>query len=160
MVMYVQGQTPNVNTPIVAYGAAAGDPAADFTLKASGTGSSKLITYTPYGTLAGAERANPSLATAAYNSDGSAKYCVSAIADTSGQPAELRVCATTANEWQDYLSIGTGSYRQLEPTYGTAGTNAGSSPMALNDKGNGGNNTPLINYAATGSTNEEFTPGT
>lgn len=160
MVMDVKGQTPSLNTPVIAYGAKAGDPAADFTLKASGTGTSKQIAYTPYGTRPAAEQADPALAAAAYSSDGTPLYCVSSIADKSGQPAELRTCATAANQWQDFLSAGSGSYRQLEPTYGKAGVSAGTMPMALNDKGYGGNGTPLVNYAAIASGNEEFTPGT
>jgi hypothetical protein len=109
----------------------------------------------------GAKQADPALATAAYSSSsGAPLYCVSSIADKSGQPAELRSCATSANEWQDFLSVGSGSYRMLEPTYGKAGVSAGSPAMALNDKGFGGNGSPLVNYAAGGSGNEEFTPGT
>ncbi|MCL2581561.1 MAG: hypothetical protein FWE35_03805 [Streptosporangiales bacterium] len=160
MVMDVKGQTPTANTPVIAYGAKAGDPAADFTLTASGTGSSKQIAYTPYGTYAAAKQTDATLAAAAYSSSGAPLYCVSSIADKSGQPAELRSCATSANEWQDFLSVGSGSYRMLEPTYGKAGVSAGSPPMALNDKGFGGNGSPLVNYAAGGSGNEEFTPGT
>lgn len=161
MVMDVKGQTPALNAPVIAYGAKAGDPAADFTLTASGTGASKQIAYTPYGTYAAAKQADATLAGKAYNSStGAPLFCVSSIADKSGQPAELRSCATTANAWQDFLSVGSGSYRELEPTYGQAGVSAGSKPMALNDKGYGGNGTPLVNYAAIASGNEEFTPGT
>lgn len=160
LVMYVKGQVPSTNTPIVAYAAQGGDPGADFTAVPSGFGSSQQLTYTPYGTLQTAQNDNPTVAAAAYNADGSAKFCVSTVADTSGQPVELRPCASNANEWQDFVPGAPGAnISMIEPTYGTPGVSAGSSPMAINDKGVGGSGTPLINWAAVGSGNELFVPG-
>lgn len=160
MVMDVKGQTPSTGAAVIAYDAKAGDPAADFTAVKSGFGSSYQLTYTPYGTQQTAQSDNPALATAAYSAAGSAKYCVSSVADTSGQALQLRPCATTANQWQDFVSGAvTSGGSMIEPTYGTPGVSAGSSPKAINDKAYGGNGTPLINYPATGAGNELFTPG-
>lgn len=160
MQMDVKGQVPSTGTPIIAYEPQPSDPAADFTSKPSGFGSSKQLTYTPYGTLQNAEYLNPTLAADSYNANGTAKYCVSSVADVSGQALQLRPCATTANRWQDFVSgpAQVGGL-MIEPTYGAPGVSAGSKPMAINDKGYGGDGTPLINYAATGSANELFKPG-
>jgi hypothetical protein len=160
MQMDVSGQIPSTGTAIIAYAPKPDDPAADFTSKPSGFGSSKQLTYTPYGTLQNAEYLNATLAADAYNANGSAKYCVSSVADISGQALQLRPCATVANKWQDFVSGGTAvGGTMIEPTYGTPGVSAGSNPMAINDRAYGGNGTPLINYAATDTTNERFKPG-
>lgn len=160
MVMDVDGRYPSSGTVLIAYGAQAGDPAADFTKTASGFGSSYQLTYTPYGTEATASAADPTLAADAYNADGSAKYCVSAMAEQQGQTFQLEPCTTTANALEDLVAAGTkGSYSMMEPTFGTPGVTAGSSPMAINDYQYGGDGSPLINYAATGTGNELFTPG-
>lgn len=159
MAMDVKGQTPHVGTPIIAWAPSLSDPAVDFSAYSTGNGDFELIRYTPYGTRATAEKDNPALAAAAYNSNGSAKYCVSAVADKTGQPLQLRLCATKANEWQDFLPEATGPNRDdsmYEPTYGQAGVSAGSHPMAINDKAYGGDGTPLINYPASGSGNENI----
>lgn len=158
--MDVKGQIPSTGTPIVAYSPKPGDPAADFTVVPSGFGSSKQIKYTPYATQKIAEYLNPTLAADSYNANGTPKYCVSSVADVSGQGLQLRPCATTANRWQDFVegSAPAGG-TMIEPTYGTPGVSAGSKPMAINDKGYGGNGTPFINYAATRSGNELFKPG-
>lgn len=158
--MDVKGQIPSTGTPIIAYSPKADDPAADFTVVPSGFGSSKQLKYTPDGTQKIAEYLNPTLAADAYNANGSPKYCVSSVADISGQGYQLRPCATTANRWQDFVvgSAPAGG-TMIEPTYGTPGVSAGSKPMAVNDKGYGGNGTPFINYTATGSGNELFKPG-
>ena len=165
MVMDVKGQTPSTRTPVIAYAPRPGDPAVDFTAVPSGFGTSEQLRYTPYGTRATAETRNGALASDAYNANGSAKYCVSSVADTSGQALQLRPCAKTANEWQDFVHGGdTPGGSMIEPTYATPGVSAwwgfyGPDPMAVNDKGSGGNGTPLINYPATGTGNELFTPG-
>jgi hypothetical protein len=160
MVMDVSGQIPSTGAAIIAYAPAPGDPAADFTAVPSGFGSSQQLRYTPYGTLKNAEYLDATLAADAYNANGSAKYCVSSVADISGQALQLRPCATVANKWQDFVSGGTAvGGTMIEPTYGTPGVSAGSNPMAINDRAYGGDGTPLINYAATDSTNERFKPG-
>lgn len=165
MVMDVKGQTPSTGKPVIAYTPTLGDPAVDFTAVPSGFGTSEQLKYTPYGTRATAEARNSTLAAGAYNANGSAKYCVSSVADTAGQALQLRPCATTANEWQDFVHGGDApGGSMIEPTYATPGVSAwagyyGPDPMAINDKGYGGNGSPLINYYDFGTGNELFTPG-
>jgi hypothetical protein len=158
----VQAQSAEAGNPIIVWKAATGDPAQDFTVQATGIGDSYQIKYTPFTNLAGARSANNTAAEAAYASDGTPKYCVSAVSDQSGVQAQLRDCATSANPWQDFLAVvtsGSDHHAMFEPTYGQAGVSAGSHPMALNDSGYGKNHSPIIDWPASGSWNEQFWPG-
>lgn len=163
MVLDVKGQTAKTNAPLIAYAAKAGDPAADFTVVDGAKGTNvHQYEYTPYGDRSTALSHDATLANEAYNADGSAKFAVSALTDASGTHAVLRPIAPItdeANQWQDFLSVNNPSgYNMLEPTYGANDT-AGAHPLALNDKANGGNGSPIISYAAQGTGNELFTPG-
>lgn len=165
--MDVKGRVAKSGTPIIAWHLGSGDPAGDFTVvPASGGTGTYQIEYTPYTSLGHAEAvtSGSSLtgAEAAYDqTTGDPLYCVSAVSSQSGTQAQLRGCAKTTNEWQDFAAVpksGGGGHAMLEPTYGTPGVAAGKSPLALNDKGYGKNGSPIISYAATGTWNEEFYP--
>ena len=150
----VKTQLPSSGAPIIAWKGQGGDPSEDFSVAAA-NGGSYLLQYTPYGNLTTALQHSSQLAKAAYSSTGTPLYCISAVQDTSGQQAQLRTCATTPNQWQDFKSVQAidgDSHRLWEPSYSGR-------PMALNDKWSGGNGSPIINYAATGTWNEEFWPG-
>ena len=69
----------------------------------------------------------------------------------------------TASSWDGLYTVKSGAgpagYTMIEPTYGTPGVSAGYNPLAMNDRGYGGNGSPMIDYGASGSGNELFTPG-
>lgn len=151
----VSGQLAGSGVPIIAWQGKSGEPSEDFTVAAA-NGGSYLLEYTPYGNLTNALQFTGKVATSAYSSTGTPLFCVSAVQDTSGQQAQLRGCAgtTAVNQWQDFKAVqfvDGNAHRLWEPSYS-------GSAMALNDKGYGGNGSPIINYAAIGSWNEEFWP--
>lgn len=152
----VKGGMARSGAPIIAWQGQGGDPAEDFSVAAA-NGGSFLLEYTPYGNLTNALQFNSTVAKSAYSSTGTPLYCVSAVQETSGQQAQLRGCAgtTAVNQWQDFKAvqwIDGNAHRLWEPSYS-------GHAMALNDKAYGGNGSPIINYAATGTWNEEFYPG-
>lgn len=153
----VKGRVAKWGTPIIAWKGQSGDPAVDFTVAPGAISNTYLLKYTPYGNYTRALQYNATVAKSAYNSAGQPQYCVSGVADSAGQQVELRGCAgTTPNQWQDLASakLVAGSHRVWEPSY------TGNNPMALNDKGYGGDGSPIINWAPHASSwNEEFYPG-
>lgn len=154
----VKGQVAASGTPIIAYRAKSGDPAVDLSVvAAAGDASGYQLEYTPYGNYTDALQHSTTVADSAYSSTGTPLYCVSGVADSAGQSVQLRGCAPTTNQWQDLnaVQLVDGSHRAWEPNYATTNNN----PMALNDKGYGGDGSPIINWAPSASFwNEEFYP--
>jgi hypothetical protein len=146
------------NTPIIAYRPAVGDPAADFTAAQDAMNGTVKLRYTPYGTLANAEaRAHGTSLTeakAAYGSDSTPRYCVTVTSAAQGAALVLRSCADSITQWQDFNPVVKSGYVQFQ----TFATGVGTSIMALNDKGYGGDGSPIINWPADSGGNERFTP--
>jgi hypothetical protein len=154
----VKGQVAAPNTPLIAYQPAVGDPAADFTAAADAMNGTVKLRYTPYGTLTNAEAlahgTGRTEAEAAYSSDGTPRYCATVTSAARGAPLVLRACAASINQWQDFNPVVKSGYVQFQ----TFATGVGSSIMALNDKGYGGDGSPIINWPAGDDANEFFSP--
>jgi hypothetical protein len=158
MALDVKGQVAAPNTPIIAYRPAVGDPAADFTAADDAMNGTLKLRYTPYGTLTNAEvlahGTSLTEAKAAYTSNGTPRYCVTVTSAAKGAPLVLRACAASINQWQDLNPVVKSGYVQFQ----TFAFGVGTSIMALNDKGYGGDGSPIINWPAGQDANEFFTP--
>jgi hypothetical protein len=158
MALDVKGQVAAPNTPIIAYRPAVGDPAADFTAADDAMNGTLKLRYTPYGTLTNAEAlahgTSLTEAKAAYTSNGTPRYCVTVTSAAKGAPLVLRACAASINQWQDLNPVVKSGYVQFQ----TFAFGVGTSIMALNDKGYGGDGSPIINWPAGQDANEFFTP--
>jgi hypothetical protein len=160
----VKGQVAAAGTPLQAWQADTSDPAQQFSVvNAPGPADSGVyqILYTPFGSLNNA-KAQPSgyarsQAVAAYDANGEAKFAISSVSDQSRTQFQLRDRASGANAWQDFiLGPGPGGHVLIEPTYAVPGQSAGGNTMAANDAGYGKNGSPIINWRADGTWNEEI----
>ena len=160
----VKGQVAAQGTPIVAYRPAVGDPAADFTAEADEMAGRVELRYTPYGTLGNAEKvatgASLAQARAAYTGSGLPRYCVTVVTPKAGVAAILYPCEATTD-------LPAGVVQEFTPDLGvkagyvefrTSAPSGGGSIMALNDKGYGGNGTPIIDWPVGDGGNELFRP--
>jgi len=154
----VKGQLAASNTPIIAYRPVVGDPAADFTAAADAMNGTVKLRYTPYGTLANAEAlahgSSRTEAEAAYISGGTPRFCVTVPSAAKGAHLVLRPCADSITQWQDFNTVDKSGYVQFQ----TFATGVGSTIMALNDKGYGGDGSPIINWPTGDDANEFFSP--
>lgn len=66
----------------------------------------------------------------------------------------MRSCADGITPVQDFKPVVKSGYIQFQ----TFATGVGTSIMALNDKGYGGDGSPIINWPAESGGNELFTP--
>jgi hypothetical protein len=164
MALDVKGQVAGQGTPIIAYRATVGDPAADFTAGFDPLAGTLELQYTPYGTLANAEKiatgSSLAQAKAAYNGDARPRYCVSVTSPVAGTQATLYPCDPTN-------SLPPGLIQQLTPglnyksgyvEFQTSAPNGGGKLMALNDKAYGGDGSPIIDWPSGNEPNELFTP--
>lgn len=157
----VAGQVAAAGTKITEWRANSNDPAQDFAvLSPPGVDFPQLV-YVPFGSLANA-KAQPAgyartQAVAAYNSDGTAKYCVTASSHK-GAGAVLEPCATTINGGQDFVfanGVDPG-HHIIETTYPLAVIGSNAPEFALNDAGFGKNGSSVISWPANHQQNEEF----
>jgi hypothetical protein len=160
----VAGQIAAAGTRIIEW-RAGNDPAEDFALVPAGQkGVIHQLVYVPFGSLANAE-AQPAgyqrtQAVAAYNSDGTARYCVEADSAEGGN-ARLEACASTASEANagEFFAVVAGvdpAHATFQPTFADPGSSPGSHPLALNDAGYGKNGSWIVSWPVSSAQNEEF----
>lgn len=141
----VTGQVAAAGTRIVEWQAAWWDPAQDFSQLSGASGTQ--LAYTPFGSLAAAESQPAGYerdqAVAAYNADGTVKYCVAASAVPGGD-ALLQPCATDGT----YFQLTSGS----DPGHDLLTTGS----LALNDAAFGRDGSWVISWPTDNQQNEQF----
>jgi hypothetical protein len=160
----VASQTAAPGTRIIEW-RAGNDPAEDFALVPAGRGGViHQLAYVPFGSLTNA-KAQPAgyqrtQAILAYDSDGTARYCVEADSVTDGN-ARLEACASTASvaDAGQFFAVVAGvdpGHATFQPTYADPGSSPGPDPMALNDAGYGKDGSPIVSWPVNTGQNEEF----
>ncbi len=118
-----------VNSPVGMYKAASAGCAADWQLvTVPGSSGVFQIQYNPNGKT-------------------SADLCVSTIGNTAGVHMRLRPCATGPNVWQDFKQV---TDANVDITNAVLIEDVASG-LAMNDKGFGGNQSPVISWPASTS---------